>query len=116
VEVSLHLTVAQAEQQTIRGGLLLPLVEQWLALATTAFDLDLRVQGAELTLDLRVEGVPGPGQPVAPVVAAQLAHHTPGHQVAYQLLGNVHVLTLRLPLGPSPEPVASQSAAQVIIT
>lgn len=98
VEVSLHLTVAPAEGQQVLSGLLLPLTEQWLALATTLLELDLRVHEATLTLKLRAVGLPGPAPAVSAPVWARLTHYAPTHQLTTHCAASVHTLILQLPL------------------
>jgi hypothetical protein len=100
VEVSLHLTVAYAQQQVL-SGLLLPLTEQWLTLATTLLELDLRVHEDTLTLELRAVGGLGPALAVPAAVQTRLAYHAPAHQLSTHYMAGVHTLVLRLPLRPA---------------
>ncbi|MGI4760537.1 MAG: histidine kinase [Janthinobacterium lividum] len=98
VEVSLHLTVAHAEHQQVLSGLLLPLTEQWLMLATTLLEIDLRVHEATLTLVLQAVGTPSPAQAVPTAVLTRLAHYAPAHQLTTHHTAVAHTLTLQLPL------------------
>lgn len=105
VDVSLHLTVAHAEGQQVPSGVLLPLTERWLTLATTRLELDLRVHADLLTLTPRAAGRSGPVPAVAATLHTRLAHRAPTHQLTTHYAAGVHTLTLRLPLRPVVAPV-----------
>jgi hypothetical protein len=107
VEVSLHLTVEHTAPQQVLSGLLLPLIEQWLTLATTSLELDLRVYEAMLTMELRAVGSPREDHAIPAIVQTRLAHYAPVHQLTTHYAAGVHTLTLRLPLPPAVAPILS---------
>lgn len=106
VEVSLHLTVEHTAPQQVLSGLLLPLIEQWLTLAATSLELDLRVYEATLTMELRAVGLPGAAHAIPATGQTRLAHYAPAHQLATHSAAGAHTLTLRLPL-PAVAPLPS---------
>lgn len=99
LDISLHLTVTHAERYTILTGILLPLTEQYLTLAATTAAIELRVQGAQLTLRLAADCAPGHAAPVVAAVQARLAHYAGGgYQLVPQPTATGLSLTLHLPL------------------
>jgi len=116
VDITLRLTVESAEAYTILAGVLLPLTEQYLTLADTTAEIELRVQGAQLTLWLRADLLPGQAAPDLTAVATRLAHYAgPAHQLQqHQQDGST--LTLRLPLLPatSPQPTSGLQSINLV--
>jgi Histidine kinase len=99
VDVTLRLTAEGVAQSTVLSGLLLPLTQQWLALAGSVCELELRVQNAHLTLSLWTDAVTEPGLSATPTVVARLAHYgiSPTALVCTQRPDSAS-LTLHLPL------------------
>lgn len=60
VEVTLRLTVEATTPGAVLAGILLPLTEQWVALAEGACEVELRVHHAHLTLSLWSDAAPHP--------------------------------------------------------
>ena len=105
VEITLRLTVEPVGAPTVLAGILLPLTEQYLALAATAAEVELRVQGAQLTLWLRADYLPGQAAPDTTAVATRLAHYAgPDHQLVQQHQPGDSTLTLHLLLRPAASP------------
>lgn len=100
-EISLHLTVTPTEPLLVLSNLLLPLTEQWLVLATTALEIDLRVQGTSLTLELRATGSSSTVPTIPATLLARLAHYVPAHKLVIHSPADIPTLLLRLPLSPT---------------
>lgn len=102
VDITLRLTVEPAEAHAVLAGILLPLTEQYLTLAATAAEIELRVQGAQLMLWLRADCLPGQVAPDTTVVATRLAHFAGSdYQLVQQHQAGDSTLTLHLPLWPA---------------
>jgi hypothetical protein len=108
VEISLHLTVEHTAPQQVLSGLLLPLLEQWLTLANTSLELDLRVYEATLTMELRAAGLPTADHAIPAFMRTRLAYYAPAHQLATHHAAGIHTLTLQLPLPAAVAPIPSQ--------
>jgi|GEM_PF-6064012 len=105
VDITLRLTVESAKAYTVLAGVLLPLTEQYLTLAATAAEVELRVQGTQLTLWLRADCAPGRPAPDVAAVATRLAHYAgPDYQLVLQHQAGESTLTLHLPLRPAAHP------------
>ncbi|MBC8083386.1 MAG: histidine kinase [Hymenobacter sp.] len=98
-ELTCRLTVEPGGPRLILPGVLLPFTAQWLALAPTSLDLELRVHGAQLTLALRAEGGRAPAAAALAPLVAHLTQAAPGtHQLAYDLCPGQATLRLHLAL------------------
>jgi hypothetical protein len=71
-ELTVRLTVEDAGPQQLAAGILLPLTEHWLGLGAEAYEVEVRVRGGQLTLELRADPVPPAAALLPPLVEARL--------------------------------------------
>lgn len=98
-ELTSRFTVEPDGPRRIPPGVLLPLTAPWLAASFAVLDLELRVQGDQLTLDLVAEGGLAPAAAQLAPLAAHLAQLAPdAHYLRYDLRPGRATLHLRLTL------------------
>jgi hypothetical protein len=100
VDVTLRLTVENSQNAHILAGVLLPLTEQFLPLAATYSEIEVRVRNHQLSLHLSADVLPDLlVSPEFSLIQRHLAHHTEAaHQLRYTQQGNTFSLQLELPL------------------